>query len=304
MPVKLQHFDLNLLKVLSVLYEERSVTRAADRLGRTQSAVSNSLRNLRDALDDPLFVRGADGLTPTPKARTLEEQVNHIIRSTDRFLTDDAAFDPAAASGRCRLGAPDRMSLPVVVPLLQSITAAAPGLNVDVITTDRDQALQMLDDDRIDLAIGWFDSPPGRFKAELLFHEVFVCLCRPEHPILSKKASAELADILAYPHLVVSAAGDHKAAFDTLLARRGLERDARRSVSGFSIVPNILRENDLIGVFTARVAQALARDFGLATLPVPMEIEPLDHFMVWHSRDDADQQHTWIRDQIKLACDV
>ena len=66
-------------------------------------------------------------------------------------------------------------------------------------------------------------------------------------------------------------------------------------------MPSILRRNDMVGVFTQRVANVLAQDHGLATLPLPMEIEPLDHFMVWHNRNDADQQQSWIREQLKIV---
>jgi len=300
----MQHstFDMNLLKVLNILFEERSVTRAGERLGRTQSAVSNSLRKLREILNDPLLVRGSDGLVLTPKARTLEEQVRNIIRMTDTCLADSAGFDPLSTSGRCRLGAPDRLSLPVMLPLLKTLRSLAPRLAVDLVTTDRNQALTLLDTDKLDIAIGWFDHPPTRFNASLLFQEVLVCLCRKRHPILETQGAIDLAKILSFPHLVVSSAGDRQAAFDTMLAGIGQQRDATISVSNFGLVPNLLRENDVIGVFTERIANVLARDSHLTTLPMPLEIGPLDHYLVWHNRYHADQQHQWIRDQVRQAC--
>lgn len=295
------NFDMNLLKVLGVLFEERSVTRAGARLGRTQSAISNSLKKLREAMDDPLFIRAPEGLVLTPKARLLEAQVRDIIRGTDLCLAETRAFDPASAGKRCRIGAPDRLSLPVVLPLLRALGAAAPNIAVDVTTIDREPALALLEAERLDVAVGWFDRPPTRFRADLLFREAFVCLCRRDHPILSAARPVDLAAILAYPHLVVSAADDRKAVFDLMLARTGRRRLAKVSVSTFAMVPNLLRETEMIGVFTERVADVLAVEFGLATLPVPLEIEPLDHFMVWHNRNDADPQQTWIRAQIRRA---
>ncbi|MBT6094483.1 MAG: LysR family transcriptional regulator [Rhodospirillaceae bacterium] len=299
--MKYLNFDLNLLKVLSVLFEERSVTRAGERLGRTQSAISNSLRKLREAMNDPLFIRGPDGLILTPKARLLEEQVREILSVAERCLAGDEAFDPRIATGRCRLGAPDRLSLPVIFPLLKSLGERAPNLAVDVVTTDRDQALTLLDTDQLDAAIGWFDSPPIRFRAELLSKEGFICLCRQGHPITEAKRPVELTTILSFPHLVVSATRDQKAVFDLMLARTGRQRNAMVSVSNFSMVPKVLGESDMIGVFTERVAEALAHDFNLATLPVPLEIAPLEHLLVWHNRNDADQQQSWIRQQIRLV---
>ena len=291
-------FDMNLLKVLSVLYEERNVTRAGERLGRTQSAISNSLRKLRETIGDPLFVRGPDGLVPTAKARQLEQQVHEIIRATDRCLTDGSAFEPESASGRFRLGAPDRLSLPVVLPFIETLGQRAPNIAVDVTTTDREEALVLLDSGQLDVATGWFATPPSRFRTELLFREGFVCLFRRGHPISKTNGPVGLDEILSYPHLKVSAAGDPRAMFDIMLTRIGHERHIMISVSNFTMVPSILRTNDMIGVFTHRVASHLAKEFKLATLPVPMEIGPVDEYIVWHNRNDRDEQQAWIREQI------
>ena len=120
------NFDLNLFKVLVALYEERSVSRAAVRLGRTQSAVSNSLRKLREFMNDPLFIRSPDGLALTPKARKLEEHARAVIHLTEAALSGSEEFDPANASGEFRIGAPDRLGLPVILPLFQSLHALTP----------------------------------------------------------------------------------------------------------------------------------------------------------------------------------
>ena len=297
-------FDMNLLKVLSVLLEERSVTRTAKRLGRTQSAISNSLKKLRDALEDPLFVRGPDGLIPTPKARILEKRVHSIIRATNECLAGGAVFDPAAASGRIRVGAPDRISLPVLLPLIERIHQNAPNLALDITTTDREEALGLLDADQLDMAIGWIDNPPLRFNSEFLFQEGFVCLCRRGHPLVTHDKAADLATILSYPHLMVSAAADPRAVFDLILARTGRRRNTMISVSNFTMVPSILRSGDMVGVFTQRVAKVLAKDSELVALPVMSEVEPLDHFMVWHNRNDADQLHLWVRELVRRVAKI
>lgn len=300
-PVRAADFDMNLIKVLHALFEERSVTRAGQRLGRTQSAVSNSLRRLRAALDDPLFVPGRHGLELTPKAQSLETQVRQIVEATDLMLSDGGAFDPAIAVGRCRIGAPDRLSLPFLRPLLTRLRQRAPNLALDVVTADREQSLALLDADQIDLAIGWFERLPARFRSEFLFKEGFVCLCRQDHPVLEDDARQDLGQILAYQHVMVSAAGDPRAAFDLALAQLGRRRNIMISLTNFSMAPHILRETDMLGIFTERAAQALAQDSGLTAFALPIAIRPLDHFMAWRSRADADPQQAWIREQAKAA---
>ena len=296
------NFDLNLFKVLVALYEERSVSRAAVRLGRTQSAVSNSLRKLREFMNDPLFIRAPDGLALTPKARKLEEHARAVIHLTEAALSGSEEFDPANASGEFRIGAPDRLGLPVILPLFQSLHALTPDTSLHLMTTDREKALSLLDTDQLDLVFGWIDDPPARFDSSLMFRERFACLCRKDHPILSSGGSLDLPVILSFPHLVVSVAADNKAAFDFVLARMGEERDTAILVPHFLMVPNLLKENHLIGVYTERIAGRLARDFDLIARPLSPEVEPLDQYMVWHRRYEADRRHRWFREQMMLAC--
>ncbi len=300
--MQIQNFDLNLFKVLIALIEERSVTRAAARLGRTQSAISNSLRRLREIMKDPLFVRAPDGLTLTPKAKNLEERVRAIVHLSEDALTDSEAFDPVTANGRFRIGAPDRLGLPVILPLFQSLRVIAPNTALHLITTDRETALSHLDADELDLVFGWIDRPPARFNVSLMFRERFACLCRRGHPILKSRRAPHLGVILSFPHLVVSVARDNKAAFDFVLARMGKERDIAVLVPHFLMVPSLLQDGDLIGVYTQRIAERLAHDFDLVARPISARVEPLDQYMIWHRRHEADQRNSWFREQMALAC--
>ena len=297
-----KNFDLNLFKVLVALYEERSVSRAAVKLGRTQSAISNSLRKLREFMNDPLFIRAPEGLILTPKARELEEHARTVIRTTEAALSDNEKFDPVNAGGKFRIGAPDRLGLPVILPLFQSLRALAPNTSLHLMTTDRERALSFLDTDELDLVFGWIADPPARFDTLLMFRERFACLCRKDHPILRSGESLDLPLVLSFPHLVVSVAADSKAAFDFVLARMGEQRDTAILVPHFLMVPNLLKENRLIGVYTQRIAERLARDFDLVARPLSPEVEPLDQYMVWHKRYEADRRHRWFREQMAIAC--
>jgi LysR family transcriptional activator of mexEF-oprN operon len=301
LPMNPLNFDMNLLVVLGVLMEERSVTRTGERLGRTQSAISNSLKRLRDALDDPLMVRGADGMVLTPKAIALQDQVRAILGMTQECLSQSQSFDPSTATGAIRMSAPDRLTLPVMLPLLKTLRAAAPGISVDLIHADREHALNGLDEDQLDVAVGWAENPPSRFNTSFLFSDFLTYVCRKDHPITGRKKPIDLEDILSFPHLSVSAAGNRKAAFDDILARRGRERQVAISVSNFSTVTSLLRESDLIGVYAGRVAGVLVEGTGLSAFRLPADIAKFDHYLIWHNRYDNDPRHQWLRDQIMAA---
>ena len=103
---------------------------------------------------------------------------------------------------------------------------------------------------------------------------------------------------------MVSSAGDRKAGFDDMLTRVGVRRHAAISVTNFTTVPDLLADSDLVGVFTSRIAAVLARRSNLATVALPAEISALDHYMVWHGRNDASPRHAWLRDRIRGVCET
>lgn len=294
------NFDLNLLHVLHVLLEERSVTRTGERLGRTQSAISNSLKRLRDLLGDPLLVRTPDGLTPTPRAVELAPVVARIVEDAAACTSPSDRFDPAIAEGQFTIGAPDRLSIPVVLPLLDAVGRAAPGIVLNLRTTDRDYAIRLIENGEVDLAMGWFDRTPPHIASTQAFEDRFVCLCRKDHPLLAVDPPS-LDDILAFSHLVVSSTGDRRAAFDAVLAQYGRRRSIGATLMSFTIVPELLERSDLVGVFTHRAAEYFASRYEIAAVPVPLEVSPIANSLIWHRRFASDSAHAWLRAQILLA---
>jgi len=215
--MNLLNVDLNLLKVLHALIEERNVTRAGERIGRSQPAMSNALNRLRAMFDDPLLVRGSGGLQLTARAEALKEPLAAILESIEGCLITDAEFEPATAHGLYRIAAPDYISLPVMSKLTAHVASKAPNMDLHVITEDRDLALEALDRNRADIALGNFNETKNSIRREHLFDEDFVCLLRKGHPALKGKLSAEV--LLSYPHLLVSASGSRTGIFDDILER-------------------------------------------------------------------------------------
>lgn len=124
---------------------------------------------------------------------------------------------------------------------------------------------------------------------------------RRDHPILRRGTKLDIAAVLSFPHLVVSATGQRKAIFDDLLLRYGLRRHALVVVTNFTVVPHLLSRSDMIGVFTKLAADVFQKSFKLAKRPVPIDIGKVATNMVWHSRHDRDKKHAWLRQQIKAV---
>ena len=298
----LKNLNMNLLKVLHALIKEQNVTRAGERLGRTQPAISNALNRLRKLLGDELLVRGSGGLTLTPRAEALRDPLNDIMQLAEICLSEGIQFDPMEATGILRIGLPDRLSLSVLPLLVKKLSDTAPGLGLHVKTADRDQTLSLFENEEIDLALGWPENLPPHLKSEWLFDEELVCVCRRGHPVLSRTRPFDTKALVSFPHVVVSATGGQRAVFDNLLSDRGLERKGKVFVPGFSAVPELLRSSNMLAVFTRGLAVIFGKSHGLEHTELPLDLGPLGHFMVWPARYDSDPRHVWYREQIRSVC--
>jgi DNA-binding transcriptional LysR family regulator len=297
--MNLNTLDFNLLKVLDALITERSVTLAGKRLGRSQPAVSNALQRLRHLLGDELLVRSPAGYVLTPRAEAMRAPLQEALLLVNSCIAEEPSFDPVKAAGVFRLSTPDRLSLALLPPLLARLQRLSPGMTLQVLTADRQQALDLVDADRIDLALGWFDEIPVHLQSELMMEEHLFCVFRRDHPIARRGAKFTIATVLSYPHLIVSATGTRRAIFDDLLLRHGLRRKALVAVTNFTVVPQLLHQSDMIGVFTSLAADVFRTSSELATRPVPIDVGRISTTMVWQSRYDRDKKHHWLRQQIK-----
>ncbi len=296
--MSLGHLDLNLLRVLDILLAERSVTRAGELLGRSQPAISNALSRLRQALGDDLLVRGSTGLVLTPRAEALREPLRNAMASIEASLYETTPFDPATERGTVRIATPDRLSLAIVPRLFARLQHLAPQMGLHVATADRDHALQLLDADEVDLALGWIDSKPTHIRTEHLHDDALECVFRAAHP-LARRQQLTIEAMLGYPHVVVSASGGRTAIFDDLIARHGLQRQATVTVSNFTAVSQLLQGSDMIGVFTSLASHVFETSFGLARRPVPLHVGSVATNMVWHMRYENEPRHAWLRGQIR-----
>lgn len=296
-----QAFDLNLLIVLNALVAERSVTRVSRRLSRSQPAISNALRRLRDTLNDGLLVRGPNGMVLTPRAEALREPLREIVALIEERILQEASFDPALAKGVYRVGMPDRLALAVIPALVERLTQMAPLIDLHIVTVDRRNAIDLLEQDKIDVALGWFDDKPSTLNSEFLADEDLYCIYRPGHPLSRSNRKIDIKAILAFPHLIVSATGDRRAIFDGFLERYDLERHAHVSVSNYTVVPHLLEHTDMIAVFTKLAADVFERSFGMVKRRAPLRFGKITTTMIWHARSERDSKHAWLRVQLKSA---
>lgn len=294
----IRHLDFNLLKALDALLDERSVTRAAERLALTQPAVSGMLTRLRESFDDPLFVRAQRGIVPTLRAQQLAVPVKQLLSDIERILKPQA-FDPVTASMTIKIASTDYALRAVVVPFLSALRVQAPNIRVAVQPVDNQHLLNQMDRGDVDWALLTPESTAPVLHAATLFDERYVCVMRADHPDAVGKTLA-LDRFCALDHVLVSSSGGaFQGITDQALARIGRSRRVTVSVTSFLVLPEILMASDLIAVVPRRLA---TKANGLIMLEPPVDIPGFSKTVAWHERTHHDPGQKWLRSLLMDTC--
>ncbi|ARU92979.1 LysR family transcriptional regulator [Tatumella citrea] len=292
MKTDIRTLDLNLLKTLDALLDERSVTRAAERLSLTQPAVSGMLTRLRECFDDPLFTRSQRGIIPTLRALELAQPVKAILAEVSELL-QPKAFDPATAEITLNIAATDYALRAVIVPFMAALQLQAPAIRVAVLPVNNEQLNAQFERGDIDIALVTPDSAPPGLHARSLYHEDYVCLMREQHP-LARADALTLDAFCTQDHALVSyTGGNFRGVTDEALDALGRSRRVTLSVCSFLVLPEILRVSNLISVVPRRLAMNLP---GLKVLQPPLDIKGFTKTVVWHDRSHRDAGQRWLRE--------
>lgn len=297
---ELRRLDLTLLLVFLGLIRHRKAADVAAELGLTQSAISQSLRRLRDIFGDELFLRRPHGMEPTATALALEAPVAQAVEVLRGALGAARSFDPAAAQGVLRLAALDAEQANLIPPLSALLAAEAPGLRLSVLPLGRAAAVEALTEGRADLALGLIPDPPEAIRGEVLHDDGFLVAGRPA--ALPQAPQVSLAEYCAADHVLVSPAGDLTGVADEQLARMGLSRRVVLGLPAFLPALAAVAASGALVTLPARIAQAFAPGFGLVTAAPPLPMRRFAISAYWHRRNDADPRLLWLRAQlVRLA---
>jgi DNA-binding transcriptional LysR family regulator len=305
--VNLGRIDLNLLIHLDALLTERSVTRAAARVGIGQSAMSHNLARLRELFGDELLTRGSDGMRLTPRAVTLLEPVRTMLAQVEALVSPDQAFDPATVVRTFRFGLPDSMEILIMPALLARMREVAPGIHLRLYNFDASRLFDDLDADEMDLAIGYGTLQQGQFhhKRRKLFTDPYLCMFNAEKTGIAPPIS--LDDYVRLPHVLTSLRPGRsvRGVVDEALEKLGLRRSVALTTPRFLTVPSLVARTPVIVTMQARLARLFAAEFGLSLSPPPVELSEVTVSLLWHASYDHDPAHTWLREQVtQLAAEL
>lgn len=291
MKADIRNLDLNLLKALDALLDERNVTRAARRLSLTQPAVSGMLTRLRDYFDDPLFVRAPHGMVPTSRAQALAVPIKQVLADIDSLLTP-VQFDPETADFTFTLAATDYALKAVLVPFIAALKPQAPGIRVRIVQLEEDALTARMAEGSIDVALLTPHTTPAELHSRVLYEEDYVCMLRDTHPAI-EEMTLTLDAFCALEHMLVSWQGkSFQGVTDDALAALGRTRRVGLSVSSFLILPDILAVSDMIAVLPRRLASQRP---DMRVVTPPLSIPGFSKSMAWHERTHRDPAHRWLR---------
>lgn len=296
--INLARVDLNLLVAFDALMSERSVTKAAQRVGLGQSAMSHNLARLRTLFDDELLTRTANGMQPTPRALALVDPVRVVLGNVEALINPPNEFDPATAERVFRIGLPDSVEVLVGPKLLAHICAEAPGIRFRFFSTDDRRLLDEIDADRIDLGIGIGSFPEGQVhhKRRLLSTDTYLVMFNAEKVELTPPISLE--DYARLPHVLTSLRPGARGVVDDALEKLGLSRRIAVVSPRFVAVPMLVANAPVITTMHARLARYFAGELNLTLSPPPIELPVLTTSLLWHASYDSDPGHAWLRKTI------
>jgi len=291
----LRPVDLNLLVAFDTLMSERQVSRAASRIGLSQPGMSNALARLRALFGDDLLVRTANGMEPTARAIELAEPTRQILRSIDRLLASETKFDPGTTTRHFAVRMSDLLEFLLLPHLLQNLRSRAPLATLDVPHLAPQETLDALESDDLDFAISTGLSHPSSIDSIPLFTDRMVCVMRRGHPAAAQPLNLDA--FLRLRHARVAISPTDTRFVDNVLADQGLERDIALNVQHWLVLPQVLRNSDLMAVMSARLADAFGSP-ELVLRPLPFATEPLEWSGYFHRRHRGSAAHKWLRSLI------
>lgn len=296
---ELRNFDLNLLLAFKLLMEERSVSRAAEKLFISQSAMSHVLQRLRRQLDDPVLVKTAAGMKPTPRAQALLEPIKTVLNEIEQIIRTPEEFSPASSQRRFVIATSDYIEFTLLPPLIASLNKRAPNIEIHVKQTNNKLPETAVEENKIDLVIGFNVAldPPSYLCRQQLFKDKITCVVRQGHPDFTGN-EISLEQFISSKHMLISRRGTGTGLIDDWLEKQGLARKVSLIVPNFLSAPWIVANTDLVLSLPLRIAEQFAHLAPLKILPLPIDFPVYDVIMIWHPLQEKEPAHQWLRREI------
>ncbi len=287
--------DLSLLLVFHAIYQEGSLTRAADVLHLTQPAVSHALARLRLRLGDPLFTRQGQHMIPSAMARHMAMPVAQALTTLESVWLHDAEFQPANAELEFRLGMRDVLEAHVLPGLMRVLRTAAPGIQLSSVRVERRHLSSMLSSGQLDIAVDVYLPVTDGLRSCRLTQEALAVVIGPS---FDPQRALTLDDYLQGDHILVSSRRQGLGLEDMELQRLGLSRRIALRCQHYYAACQVVAQTELLLTMPLSYAKLLTQDSPNSIRPLPVSMPGMDIYIYWHSRREDEPAHRWLREQL------
>jgi DNA-binding transcriptional LysR family regulator len=292
-----QTFDLNALRLLVALDDTRNITRAAELLDMSQSGFSTALARLRTRFGNPLFVRTANGMEPTPRAAKMAEAAREVLSRVKSGILDEDDFDPLTEKAHFSLSMADVAEVVFLPGLLAQLRDTAPRVTFQSESHRKDDLQGEMETGRVDIALGYFpELGSDAFYQQRLYSHTYVCMLRPGHPALKRTMTKEVYEGLG--HAVVMSPARTNDLLERFLEKKRVARTVLVRTPHHLSLPAIVSATDLIGTVPMATGAYFAALGAVRLVPLPFRPPVFSVQQHWHKRNHQDPKHRWLRQEI------
>ncbi|MEK1940947.1 MAG: LysR family transcriptional regulator [Pseudomonas sp.] len=297
--MNLSKVDLNLFIVFDAIYTEANLTRAGQIVGITQPAVSNALARLRETFNDPLFVRTAQGMVPTPMAQNIIGPVRNALALLRVSVQESRTFNPLQANKTYRISMTDLTEEIILPPLFQRLRRQAPSVQIESFLSKRRETTKELAAGRLDFAVDAPLNTDPQVRHVKLLSDRYVCAIRKGHPLAKEKLT--LDEYMSLTHIHISSRRSGLGYVDLTLGKMGIQRKIALRSQHYLMASMVMQKTDM----AMTVPERFARSHDLHYVGVPVEVPAVETHLYWHESTDQDPANRWMREQmIELAQQV
>lgn len=293
--IEITNIDLRLMLLFDEIYKTGNLSRAADKMGLTQPAVSIALARLRRHFNDPLFVRTSSGMAPTPCAEGLVNLVRASIAMLQATIGFRLEFVPEKSDRLFRICMTDVGQIVLLPGLLNALRNSAPGVRVHV-TSINETTSMALESGDIDLAVGFMPNIDGSFYQQVLFEEEFVCLARFEHPRVGPALTLPAYE--SELHVVVTTSGTGHLVVDQSIQIQNIKRQVGVQIPNFLGLATVIGATDYLCTLPRRAGEIMGQTSQVRVLTPPFRIPSYQVKQHWHERQARDLGHVWLRNVV------
>lgn len=288
--------ELNQLRLLQIIFETKNLTRAGERAGLTQSAVSHTLKKLRHSLNDSLVIRQGNQLVLTPRAESLQAPLNRWLNDFERNILNQEEFSPESAQRTFFIATSDLVEQSIAPTLISVLQKEAPNIKIIFIKLDKRSIASQLESGEADLSISVAESSHPSLMVKTLYRDDFVSVVRKEHPFL--KTNKDIYNFCRYPHILAGTGRDNRGMVDEALENIGLSRNVQFKVANFLSAPYIVERSDTILTAPKKFITSITSKFNVTYFTPPVDLPQYSMKAYWNLKNKDDQANCWLRDKI------